>query len=1060
MDSLQMRSVWEQKQELRKEIEEVESARVKGLVLEKKELNQQRLDNIQNTFLLRDKLALMGEEELTALNMMTQQRDISMTKADQMEMTQENVRLTEKKEKESTQKKRAHERLQKNGGNVYFQIPQESLEAERELYLRQQRGEIEREQNSRFTGHEFARDPESGEMVTDIHELLVKKSTALNYIKEQQAKADRKELSEDEALIFAERKKVFVLLNETIDNWYLANGMDFKSGKRVSERQKNKAKEQFALKLERYQEAIANVDNAIGYAKLAQIRKKRSAEYRESLAEVERARKESGRQVEESREGMNRLMTDSGNGQRMPFLNQFEISPMMQQTVVEIRDMIRENEGNYHQHKELVDRIYRDYLENAVTVSRLQDEQMTMSRFLNGSLEEKAQMEAYRVATSEMAKQRFTYEWNQENQFKALRYLLKGAGTGDFSTDVYLSDRYGIKTRHYQQAQEKAQEVDKLRNQGMSDAEIANHFARRRANRRFDQGLGRAAGERVAYWESELERRKAAAQTAGDGTQPDALIADLEYILSSVKNRQIAGAAPEDIGGAKAYKIMHMLESEDSIQHFCKKQRIFRHLLGDREGMHERCLVTKKRVDPNTGEEKEVRVARFSADVLNRDIVAIASPLFREHECNEDTAIHYLENMELLSREKSVLESVEKEVRTVHNNPNAAQAAIDEQIDLILMRRTIPAVKEELSLVENTMQEIDQYIEQHPSRELLKNPSSAPTAEQVYEMLSATQPLFERMQGILARTNRIIGSDYFVRLPMAMQERWKGIYAKVYTYKKMPQQVVNDYKATIELEGTTGFKSFAEWEEEANAEFKRITAMAREKELERVHKFSPKTSEKAIDAARQITEDMRRKLDSSMEDYKTMRDAGVLNIGKRDIRMVTDITNGYLTNEQGEPLNAEEAAKKEHDIRMLKAYYGEDEALTAEVMNAVWDEVLAIQITPEMLEEDYIVENAVKMRTIMRKFLILDNWQGDHPGVSEKYIPKGKRDKVLERMQHMNLIVYYITSVMHKVGIDPNNSELGYANDMNVDGGYMEADMYKAMMPAELQALQNIYNAE
>lgn len=1059
MDSLQIRSVWEQKQELRKEIEEVESARVKGVVLEKKELNQQRLDNIQNTFLLRDKLALMGEEELTALNMMTQQRDISMTKADQMEMTQENVRLTEKKEKESTQKKRAHERLQKNGGNVYFQIPQESLEAERELYLRQQRGEIEREQNSRFTGHEFDRDPESGEMVTDIHELLVKKSTALNYIKEQQAKADRKELSEDEALIFAERKKVFELLNETIDNWYLANGMDFKSGKRVSERQKNKAKEQFALKLERYQEAIANVDNAIGYAKLAQIRKKRSAEYRESLAELEKARRESGRQVEESREGMNRLMTDSGNGQRMPFLNQFEISPMMQQTVVDIRDMIRENEENYHQHKELVDRIYRDYLENAVTVSRLQDEQMTMSRFLNGSLEEKAQREAYRVATSEMARQRFTYEWNQENQFKALRYLLKGAGTGDFSTDVYLSDRYGIKTRHYQQAQEKAQEVDKLRNQGMSDAEIADHFARRRANRRFDQSLGRQAGERVAYWESELERRKAAAQAAGDGAQPDALIADLEYILSSVKNRQLAGAAPEDIGGAKAYKIMHMLESEESIQHFCKKQRIFRHLLGDREELHERCLVTKKRVDPNTGEEKEVRAARFSADVLNRDIVAIASPLFREHECNEDTAIHYLENMELLSRDKSVFESAEKEVRTVYNNPNAAQAAVDEQIDLTLMRRTIPAVNEELSLVENTMREIDQYIEQHPSRELLKNPSSAPTAEQAYEMLSATQPLFERMQGILARTNRIIGSDYFVRLPMAMQERWKGIYAKVYTYKKMPQQVVNDYKATVELEGTTGFKSFAEWEEEANAEFKRITAMAREKELERIHKFSPRTSEKAIDAARQITEDMRRKLDSSMEDYKAMRDAGEIDVEKRDIRMVTDITRGYLTNEQGEPLNAEEAVKKEHDIRMLKAYYGEDETLTAEVMNAVWDEVIAIQITPEMLEEDYIVENAVKMRTIMRKFLILDNWQGDHPEVFEKYIPKEKRDKVLERMQHMNLIVYYLTSVMHKVGIDPNNSELGYANDMNVEGGYMEADMYKAMMPAELQALQNIYNA-
>lgn len=1060
MDSLQMRSVWEQKQELRKEIEEVESARVKGLVLEKKELNQQRLDNIQNTFLLRDKLALMGEEELTALNMMTQQRDISMTKADQMEMTQENVRLTEKKEKESTQKKRAHERLQKNGGNVYFQIPQESLEAERELYLRQQRGEIEREQNSRFTGHEFDRDPESGEMVTDIHELLVKKSTALNYIKEQQAKADRKELSEDEALIFAECKKVFVLLNETIDNWYLANGMDFKSGKRVSERQKNKAKEQFALKLERYQEAIANVDNAIGYAKLAQIRKKRSAEYRESLAEVERARKESGRQVEESREGMNRLMTDSGNGQRMPFLNQFEISPMMQQTVVEIRDMIRENEGNYHQHKELVDRIYRDYLENAVTVSRLQDEQMTMSRFLNGSLEEKAQREAYRVATNEMAKQRFTYEWNQENQFKALRYLLKGAGTGDFSTDVYLSDRYGIKTRHYQQAQEKAQEVDKLRNQGMSDAEIANHFARRRANRRFDQSLGRQAGERVAYWESELERRKAAAQTAGDGTQPDAMIADLEYILSSVKNRQIAGAAPEDIGGAKAYKIMHMLESEDSIQHFCKKQRIFRHLLGDREGMHERCLVTKKRVDPNTGEEKEVRVARFSADVLNRDIVAIASPLFREHECNEDTAIHYLENMELLSREKSVLESAEKEVRIVHSDPGVPQYAIDEDVDVILMEKTIPAVNEELSLVENTMREIDQYIEQHPSRELLKNPSSAPTAEQVYELLSATQPLFERMQGILARTNRIISSDYFVRLSMAMQERWKEIYAKVYTYKKMPQQVVNDYKATIELEGTTGFKSFAEWEEEANAEFKRITAMAREKELERVHKFSPKTGEKAIDAARQITEDMRRKLNSSKKDYDAMSDAGELTEEKRDIRMITDITSGYLTNEQGEPLNAEEAAKKERDVRMLKAYYGKDEALTAEVMNAVWDEAIAVRITPEMMEEDYILKHAAEMKNLIRRFLVLDNWEKDHIETFKNHLPKEKKDKILAIMTHMNTIVNYVNCVMYKEGVNPNKAEVGYAGETDVEGANMTIDAYKAMMPGDLQALQDIYNAE
>lgn len=1021
-----LQSVWENKQELRREIEQVEAPRVEATAVAQEVQNQQMIDNMAQTFSMRERLKLCPAGQLDSLKINMSEEEVLSIQEQQGEMIRENAyreRLEERKEKEKTQRRRANERLQSSGGeNAYFQASREQMLEKRAQYLRWQKGE---EQPPALThkaikGHEFDRDIQTGAMTVNIETLLAEKNAALAYIKTNQAQ--RRRMSPDELLVFQERKKVFELLDQTIESWYLANGINFNNGKTVSRRKQEAAKADFALLLERYQEGMANLGNAIGYAKIAQIHKTRH--YKETYGELRETTKNSGKKVEDSTESMSRLEAmalEGRNEQRMPFENRFAINPLTQHDIVKIRDMIRNNEDNYHKNKKLIDQIYRDFLANAVKVSEMSDEQKAMSMSVFRGNSTKALNEAYRVSTQELGRQMTAYSWSMQEQMTALKYLLQGKETEAFSTDIYLHEHYGITTKKYLEANATAERIDKFREQGLSDEDIRLRLEREKHNREFHRTKVDEVDERLAFWENELTRRT---QQAGVNPDADPFIADLKYTLKAMKQKRDRGDADKyDLSSNNIMTILKSLESEESVSRFHKKQSMFQSLMGDVSRLDERCVRVRRVVDKNTGEEREERRARFAADVINRDIVAVASPLFHEGELGIEAYIHSLRNIGILSRSDAAQEEEKQRLLEIHSiHEKTPEANVKDTVEKGLMNKTIDAAEEEMAMLEQAAAEIENYVQASGQEALLRNPPAVMSVENAYALMMVVSPLHEHLQGLNAHMQRIMKQPYFVRLPLELQQRYQITYPALNAYFRLSRAAVENYSAIAKEGENVTYPTFEDRKQEAAQEMTNIVQKALREELEQVRKKYPDATEESISLASQLRANRHQKEKSSLKFYDAMQKSGQIT-KKCDARMKIDIITGYRTDAAGNPLDAQEAAKKEKDERMLKAYYGQDTELTKEVMQSLWQELLNVQVTENMFTEQYILTHPVEMVNLTRKFLAVDNWRMDHKDAYES-IDEKLRDKIKRITSVMGALGTVVAVTLQLTGADPGSVSL------------------------------------
>lgn len=1029
-----LQSVWENKKELRKEIEQVEAPRVKATAVAQEIQNQQLVDNMSKTLTMRDRLKLCSAAQLNFLGINMLENEVTAIQVQKEEIVRENAqreRMEERKAKEKTQRKRAKERLQESGGeNAYFQASKEQLLAGRAQYLRWQKGEEQPPQTlteEQINGHEFDRDIETGAMTVNIETLLAEKNAALAYIKANQDK----KMSPEESIVFRENKKVFELLDQTIESWYLANGIDFKNGKTVSRRKQEAAKAEFALQLERYQEGMANLGNAIGYATIAQIHK--TQYYKETYEEFRNTTKNSGEKVEESAEGMSRLEAmalEKKDGQRLAFENRFEINPLTQHDVVKIRDMIRNNEKKYHQNKKLVDQIYRDFLANAVKVAEMSDEQKTISMFVINTRSSKAMDEAYRVVREELGRQMNSYSWSMKEQMNALQYLLQGKATNAFSADIYLHEHYGITTTQYLDAHRTAEEIEQLRGQGLTDEDIRVRLEAEHSRRQFHRSKVDEVDERIAYWEAELERRK---QQAGDA--PDPFLEDLEFTMTSMRRKRDVGDQDKyELTANNIMTIMTNLASEESISRFHKKQSMFHSLMGELSDncLDERCILERKTVDKDTGEETVTRRARFSADVLNRDIVTLASSLFHEGALGIEAYIHGLENIGILARAQNARIEEEQKLWEKHAiHAKTPEAAVKKMVERALMKRTIDAAAEEIAMIEQKASEIQNYVQESGKEELLKNPPAHMTIEDAYTLMMTVSPLHENLQGLNAHLQTVMKQNYFVRLPLELQQRYQEIYPAINSYFVLSREAVKNYGILLKGTEQAQYPSFEERTQQATQVMTNLLQKTRQSELKQVQQKYAGANEETIDLARQFREMKYRKEKNSLKFYDAMQASDEI-VKSRDMRIKQDIITGYRTNAAGDPLDAQEAAKKEKDERMLKAYYGKDNELTKEVMQSLWQEMLDLRLTADMFTEQYILAHPIEMHAFSRKVLVIDNWRKDHKAAYEALDEK-LRDKVKRILEEANSLSLIVPITLQVAGVDPNSLDIYTEGHPTVD---------------------------
>lgn len=212
---------------------------------------------------------------------------------------------------------------------------------------------------TRISGDEFAPDPESGNMITSVEQLWRVKRTTENEIKvfqnTRQTSRDRAALMEAECKIdmFTD---VLQHLDDAIHLLYQANGVDEKTGKRVGSIKKKQAQKQFALAMEAYRDSVKN--SRENEKKRIISRVENSAAFKEHLNIVEHASLVEAQHLEE------KMSTDEQNlsdDEELYFPSKIAVANRYRDAVVELRDMIRENQTNYAQNKEVVDKLYQEF---------------------------------------------------------------------------------------------------------------------------------------------------------------------------------------------------------------------------------------------------------------------------------------------------------------------------------------------------------------------------------------------------------------------------------------------------------------------------------------------------------------------------------------------------------------------------------------------------------------------------------------------------------------------------------------------------------------------------
>lgn len=618
---------------------------------------------------------------------------------------------------------------------------------------------------TRISGDEFAPDPESGNMITSVEQLWRVKRTTENEIKvfqnTRQTSRDRAALMEAECKIdmFTD---VLQHLDDAIHLLYQANGVDEKTGKRVGSIKKKQAQKQFALAMEAYRDSVKN--SRENEKKRIISRVENSAAFKEHLNIVEHASLVEAQHLEE------KMSTDEQNlsdDEELYFPSKIAVANRYRDAVVELRDMIRENQTNYAQNKEVVDKLYQEFWQMLKERTRLANRRAAFADAFHdiyGDVYKPVVWDAVSYVTRDTGEDHALDVWSLQI-VTAMKYFLKKKEPTETRYRLFLYDHCGVSLGGIDQMYERAQRVVRLQEEGKTDEQIADMMYAEEQTERSLQ-----AEENVR---TELEQRKARIRQEGGNPDEDEEVQQKEKLLLVLSKHafQVDEGHPEHIIDREV-----LFSDQSEVEHYILKQEMFHKIFTDPQDN-----AAKRRIVGEDGKEKWI--TRFKISGITRDIISNISSIENPGDCGMEKAYHYLDNIVIISRqEKSVVAEEEYEkaqaeidqlIQSGEIKSEEREVRLEERKKERYEERLTQALEEEVVMERQEKERIETYIQEKNLRGI----PEWPTMEELVRYRKLTRPLFEKIQGLSYRMNAVMGGTYFEQLPVQMQKEVLELHA-------------------------------------------------------------------------------------------------------------------------------------------------------------------------------------------------------------------------------------------------------------------------------------------
>ena len=109
----------------------------------------------------------------------------------------------------------------------------------------------------------------------------------------------------------------------------------------------------------------------------------------------------------------------------------------------------------------------------------------------------------------------------------------------------------------------------------------------------------------------------------------------------------------------------------------------------------------------------------------------------------------------------------------------------------------------------------------------------------------------------------------------------------------------------------------------------------------------------------------------------SLRDEADRRNVKVEVKVLHSFITGYKTNEEGNPLNEQEAERKRKDDAFLEDYCSGDLQRRLPHLERMKNELLNIRLSPDMLTETYMERHAVELYDIVAKMTYFENVERD-----------------------------------------------------------------------------------
>lgn len=798
----QPKSVWAGHEDLKKHIQKMESSSTKAYSESALERDRMLSSILAQKTEAIDTFQGLGDYKLRQYHINTLTDTIlSGDKQQKVTLDKNIARLNEESQKKRDREKAATSRL--GNGHKYFEQSAAVLTTARTRMLTDaQEGRIQATVQN-LNGDEFAMDPETGEMLLPIDELLKRRMELYKTVDNAKSMT----LTGDDVLKAQYNQELLNKMDEAIKLWYQANGVDFETGKSVGSIRRKWARQEFALAMEAYRDTRKNMIQLLLQAKVKQLRK--TPAYREKMHERVDMTHYHNQLVAESKENDYKVRTHEE--ELRPFTNKLELLPDMQDAVRDIRDLLREHPEQYQKNQKIIDKIYQECLQRMVAFTRKCNDHIVVQNLLQPSngFQSMLHSEHLKQLNAEQ-----TLGMQQINMFKdAISYFLDDKAETPFSVHIFLHDHYAITTDLYRQAGEDLQQVKAMKLEGKTDEEIKELRFREHqmklAEQMRQEGKSELKIHDVLFHEEQKDRSRRAEER---------IVADVAVREKRMKDSGgDPGSDPEilrskrylDTLASDSFALNHMLihlfkrdrimSSPEAYATYQGKQRIYKDLLHQVENHKYQYKV--KRADGT-----EYWSNRYGENNRTRDVASNITPLLSIGDCTDDKVMRSLDNIALLEKEEDSITArdeyalaeaeIEKLIQEKKLEEKDREAKLTERKEERYEERYIAALEEETELMRSSKAEIEAYMQE---KDMANRAVGILSMEKLYQLTYDALPIFEKTQGLGYRAQFVTKAKSFHKLPTQTQKEFREFTIYYYALNDWTRQFLKQYTARTNI---------------------------------------------------------------------------------------------------------------------------------------------------------------------------------------------------------------------------------------------------------------------